>query len=138
MAYKTYFRPINKNKYMGNIDDIHCRSLWERRFCKYLDENKNITKWGFELIKIPYISTTDNKIHIYIPDFIMETKSKEITIIEIKPLKQTKEPKLKKNKKYSIQECLTYNMNTSKWSSATNYCKSKGWHFKILTEKDLF
>ncbi len=58
MAYKTYFRPINKNKYMGNIDDIHCRSLWERRFCKYLDENKNITKWGFELIKIPYISTT--------------------------------------------------------------------------------
>lgn len=138
MAYKTYFNPINKNKYMGDINDIHCRSLWERRFCKYLDENKNITRWGFELIKIPYLSNTDNKIHLYIPDFIMETENKEVTIIEIKPSKQTKEPKLKKNKKYSIQECLIYTMNTSKWSSATDYCKSKGWTFKILTEKDLF
>jgi hypothetical protein len=138
MAYKNYFRPNNKKKYIGDVDNIYCRSLWERRFCKYLDENENINKWGFEQIKIPYLLEADNQIHTYIPDFIIETKNKQITIIEIKPLKQTKAPQIKKNKKYSIQECLAYSMNSSKWESASKYCASKGWLFKILTEKDIF
>lgn len=138
MAYKNYFKPNNRKKYIGDAENIYCRSLWERRFCKYLDENVNVSRWGFEQIKIPYLLESDNKIHTYVPDFIIETKNKQITVIEIKPLKQTKAPKIKKNKKYSIQECLTYSMNTSKWSSALKYCASKGWDFKILTEKDIF
>ena len=138
MAYKTFFIPINTNKYIGNLSNIRCRSLWERRFCKYLDENNNIIKWGFESIKIPYLSLIDNKIHSYIPDFIVESKNKKISIIEIKPIKQTIKPIKKKNKKTSIQEHITYSINTSKWDSATTYCNERGWTFKILTEKDIF
>jgi len=140
MAYKTIFNPKNKDKYVGDVTNIRCRSLWERRFCKYLDENKNITKWGFEILSIPYLSAVDNKIHNYIPDFIVETtkeSQKMISIIEIKPKKQTIDPQTKK-KRVSLQECLTYSMNISKWESATLYCKSRGWTFKILTEKELF
>lgn len=142
MPYKTFFIPVNKNKYVGDVDNILCRSLWERRFCKYLDENVKILKWGFELIKIPYLSSIDHKIHSYIPDFIVETKTKEnkkeISIIEIKPLKQTLEPTKKKNKKTSLNECITYSINSSKWKSATEYCKERGWNLRIITEKDLF
>lgn len=147
MAYKTLYVPTNKSKYVGDIDNILCRSLWERRFCKYLDENTNVLKWGFEIIKIPYLSSVDNKIHSYIPDFVVESKTKEsktketkkeISIIEIKPAKQTIEPIKRKNKKSSLQECITYSINTSKWKSATEYCNRRGWTFRIITEKDLF
>ena len=144
MAYKTFFFPTNKNKYVGDPQHILCRSLWERRFCKYLDENIKILKWGFETIKIPYLSPIDNKVHYYIPDFIIETenadKIKDITVIEIKPNKQTKEPtpRRKKNNRAFIQECSTYSINISKWNTASDYCIKRGWKFKILTEKDLF
>lgn len=141
MAYRTFFTPKNRPKYVGDAENILCRSLWERKFCKYLDENVNIVRWGFEQVKIPYIST-DNKIHMYIPDFIVETKNKknirEITIIEIKPKKQTAEPIMRKNKQAFLREFLTYSVNTSKWQSAHKYCSEKGWNFKIITETDLF
>ena len=69
MAYKTKFIPKNTSKYKGNPEKIVCRSLWERKFCKYLDENKNIVSWASEPLKIPYLSPTDNQVHFYIPDF---------------------------------------------------------------------
>lgn len=139
MPYKTFFIPKNKKKYIGNCDNIRCRSLWERRMCKYLDENNKITKWGFEILKIPYISPTDNKIHNYIPDFVIETvnsNKKEITIIEIKPMKQTINPSSRKRK--NLKECMTYSINKAKWESAISYCEKNNWTFKIITEKELF
>lgn len=139
MPYKTFFTPKNKKKYIGNCDNICCRSLWERRMCKYLDENVKILKWGFELLKIPYISPTDNKLHNYIPDFIIETNNinkKEITILEIKPIKQTIDPLSRKRK--NLKECITYSINKAKWDSAMVYCKKNNWGFKIITEKELF
>lgn len=139
MAYKTYFTIKNKKKYIGDHTNIHCRSLWERRMCKYLDENIKITKWGFEVIKIPYISPSDNKMHNYIPDFIIETYNsdkRQITVLEIKPMKQTIDPNFRKRK--NLKECLTYSINRAKWDSAELYCTENGWDFKILTEKELF
>jgi len=138
MAYKNKYIPINKSKYIGDLDSIICRSLWERRFCKYLDNSPNVIRWGFELLRIPYYSPIDNKHHNYIPDFIVEytdkQNKKQISLIEIKPYRQTE----KKNKKISLKESVVYSINLAKWESAKQYCKEHGWIFKLLTEKELF
>ena len=60
---------------MGDITSIICRSLWERRMCKYLDENKNIIRWGSEELAIPYYSPVDKKLHRYYPDFLVEKRN---------------------------------------------------------------
>ena len=97
MAYKTKFIPSNSTKYIGNLNKIFCRSLWERKFCKFLDENVNVIRLSFETLKIPYNSPKDNNLHFYIPDFIVEIKDKSGSIktmlIEIKPYKQTQKQK---------------------------------------------
>lgn len=141
MAYKTKYIPENTSKYTGNHQNIICRSLWERKFCKYLDKNNNVLRWSSEELKIPYISTIDKKIHYYYPDFIFEAKSGETVktyMVEIKPKKQTKAPKLRKNKKTYLQESIQFEINTCKWSAAKKFCETNGWIFKILTEDDLF
>jgi hypothetical protein len=144
MPYKTNFTPKNPTKYIGDISKINCRSLWERKFCKFLDENKNILRWSFETLKIPYMSPVDKQVHIYFPDFIVEKKSKDGTlqtlVVEIKPHKQTKEPKIgkRKSKKSILNENITYAINTSKWKAAEEFCAQHSWKFVILTEKELF
>lgn len=141
MAYKTKYHPNNPSKYIGNISNIICRSLWERRVCKYMDENKNILRWGSEEINIPYYSPVDKKMHKYYPDFIAEIQTADGTIatsvIEVKPKKQCKPPKKKKKTKSYIKECMTYSINEAKWNSAKKYCENKGWNFIILTEDNI-
>jgi len=143
MPYKTKFIPENPSKYIGNSANIICRSLWERKVCKWLDSNKNVLRWASEEIKIPYLSPKDNKIHHYYPDFLAEVKNKqeeiETFLIEVKPKKQTKPPKEPKRKtKNFIRESLTYEINKSKWESAKKYCIKKGWKFLLLTEQEIF
>jgi len=143
MAYKTKYYPKNPIKYIGNINSINCRSLWERKFCKFLDENANIIRWSFEGLKIPYLSPIDNNIHTYYPDFIVEKKNKngevQTVVIEIKPEKQTKKPKgKKKSSKSLLNETMIYEVNLSKWEAAKDFCKKHSWEFLILTEKELF
>jgi len=142
MAYKSRYLPKNAKKYVGNCENVICRSTWERKMCKYLDLNENVIKWGSEELKIPYFSPVDNKWHNYYPDFITEIKSKsgeiKTYLIEVKPKKQTKPPTQKKNKKTYLKETYTYAINTSKWKAAEKLCKENGWIFKILTEDNLF
>jgi len=143
MPYKTKYIPENPTKYIGGSKDIICRSLWERKFCKYLDNNKNVIRWAFESIKIPYVSPVDNALHNYIPDFIVETKNKDGTIstsiVEIKPKKQTVQPeKGRKTKRTLINESITYAINQAKWESAKKFCQKNNISFKLLTEEDLF
>lgn len=143
MPYKTKYTLENPTKYIGDPRSIICRSLWERKFCKYLDNNKNVVRWAFEAIKIPYLSPVDNKVHNYIPDFLVETRDKNgnvtTTIVEIKPKKQTEQPKIgKKKKKTILTEGLTYAVNQAKWSSAKSFCEKHQILFKILTEEELF
>jgi hypothetical protein len=140
MAYKTIYNPKNKSKYVGKLDNIICRSLWERRFCRYLDENQKVLRWSSEELAIPYVSPIDNKIHRYYPDFLIEVINKDgnvkTLLIEVKPLKQTKEPSYS-NKKTQLKEMLRYKINLAKWNSAEKYCTKQEWEFKILTEKQL-
>lgn len=142
MPYKTRFYPKNPIKYIGDSTKIVCRSLWERKFCKFLDENVNIIKWSFETLKIPYLSPKDNDVHIYHPDFIVEKRGKDgkvkTLVVEIKPYKQTQMPKPKKSKRSMIQESMTYSINIAKWKAAKQLCEDNNWEFVILTEKELF
>jgi hypothetical protein len=144
MAYKTRFLPTNTTKYIGDCNKIICRSLWERKFCKFLDENVNVIRWSFETLKIPYISPVDRQPHFYIPDFIVEKKNKkgeiETLLVEIKPFKQTQKPKTgkRKSKKSMINENITFEINKSKWEAAKEFCEKHSWKFVILTEKELF
>jgi len=142
MPYKSKFKPKNPQKYVGNPSNIICRSLWERTFCKYLDENANVLRWSSEELEIPYVSPVDKQIHRYYPDFLFEIKKGNVVetlVVEIKPSKQTKEPKRgeKSNRTY-LTEVAQYQINRSKWESAKRFCDNNGWKFVILTENELF
>lgn len=142
MPYKSKFKPKNPQKYIGNTNNIICRSLWERTFCKYLDENANVIRWSSEELEIPYVSPIDQQIHRYYPDFLFEIRKNnqiETLVVEIKPNKQTKEPiRGDKSSRTYLTEMTQYQINKSKWESATKFCVKNGWKFVILTEKDLF
>ena len=141
MAYKTKFIPENASKYIGDPTGIICRSLWERKVCKWMDSNINVIRWGSEELAIPYVSPKDNRVHKYYPDFLAEVKSRsgeiETILIEVKPKKQTVEPKKRKTKTY-LQESMTFKINTCKWKAAENFCKKQGWKFLIMTEDHIF
>lgn len=136
MAYKSKFFPKNKEKYVGDVENIVCRSLWERSVCKFFDENQSIVKWSSEEIAIPYLNPLDNKVHNYYPDFLVQfnTGSNQYSwLIEVKPKKQLM---LKENA--SKKEKITWIINNAKWQAAKNYCIKNNFEFKILTEKEIF
>ncbi|OUW99148.1 MAG: head completion protein [Flavobacteriales bacterium TMED228] len=138
MRYKQgkYF-PNNPRKYKGNYRNVVYRSGWELKFMKFCDTNSNITEWGSEEVKIPYISPLDNKRHTYYPDFYLKTNGKKY-IVEVKPFKQTKEPKKqRKMTKGNITEVMTWGVNQAKWKYATEYCKDHNMEFMLITEKEL-
>ena len=142
MSYKGKFRPKNYKKYKGNPSDIVYRSLWELKFMRYCDNNKNIITWSSEEIIIPYRSPIDNRPHRYFPDFYVKYKDVRGKIleklIEVKPAKEVKEPKIQKarTKKY-VTEVMKYAVNHAKWEAAKEFCKDRRWKFQILTEKEL-
>jgi len=142
MSYKGRYRPSNPKKYKGDSSNIIYRSLWERKFMVYCDNQTKILEWGSEEIVLPYRSPIDNKVHRYFPDFYIKVKESngkiKRYIIEIKPKKQTVEPKMKKRKtKGYIYEVYEYAKNQAKWKAAEEFCKDRMWEFKVLTEDEL-
>lgn len=145
MSYKGIYKVKNPLKYKGDFKNCVFRSLWERKFMKYCDDNKNVLFWSSEEVRIPYRSPLDGKIHYYFVDFWMRVKTKDGSVktylVEIKPEKQTKPPVIEENKKMTpskVKQIKTYALNTEKWKAAKNFSKEKGWEFLILTEKHLF
>jgi len=141
MAYKGRFIPKNPKKYAGDANNIIWRSTWEFRVMKWLDESENVILWGSEELAIRYYNPIDNKIHRYFPDFIVKVQKKDglvmTYVLEVKPDYQTKQPVRKRKTQKFINESVTYIINQSKWKAATEFCKDRGWEFKILTEHDL-
>jgi hypothetical protein len=137
------FHPRNPEKYIGDANNIIYRSSWELSFMKWCDRSENVLSYGSEEFCIQYFDPTTNKVRRYFPDFIIKMKEKNGTIkkyvIEIKPKKQTIEPKETKGKKKKtyINEVMTYTKNVAKWKAATEWCKDHLIEFKILTEEDL-
>lgn len=142
MAYRGKFRPKNPQKYRGNPTNIIYRSLWERNCMRYFDENPNVIKWSSEEVIVPYKSPLDGRYHRYFPDFLIRVKNKEgkleTIMIEVKPFKETKEPKPQKRlTKNYLYEVKTWSINKSKWEAAIEFCKDRKWKFMIITEKEL-
>jgi hypothetical protein len=142
MAYSNKFYPSNPKKYIGDPKNIISRSTWEYRVMSWLDKNDDIIAWGSEELIIPYISPIDSRQHRYFPDFIVKAKTKDnktkTMVIEIKPDKETREPKQKKRiTEQYVREVTTWGVNQAKWKAATEYCLDRGWEFKVLTEKHL-
>ena len=141
--YQGIFKPRNPKKYKGDYTNIVYRSSWELRLMSYFDMHQDVIWWSSEERIIPYVSPVDGKVHRYFPDFLICVKKKDekqqTIMIEVKPLTQTKEPvkRDKINKKY-IQEVFTWGVNQSKWKAAEEYCKDRGWQFKVMTEREIF
>jgi hypothetical protein len=133
--YSGKYRPINPGKYDGDYTAICYRSLWERQVFKWCDENINVVKWSSEETIVPYRCKTDNKLHRYFVDLKIKFKTGQTYLIEIKPKKQTQEPKVRTRKtKAYITEVLTYVKNQSKWAAANEYCADRGMIFEVWTE----
>jgi len=138
MAYSGKFKPKNPQKYRGDPTGIIYRSLWELKLLKLLDDNPDVIEYASEEFFIPYLNPFDQKYHRYFPDFWIRNKKGNNMVVEVKPYKQTHEPKTKNKKSQSyINDMTRYIINTQKWDAARKYCSSKGWEFIILTEKEL-
>ena len=104
---------------------------------QWCESSSSVEEWSSEEFIIPYISPVDGKRHRYFPDFYVKVGKKKY-IAEVKPLRQTKEPKIQKRKtKKYINEVMTYAVNQAKFKAATEFCKDHGWEFMVVTEKEL-
>jgi len=141
-TYKSRYYPEFPNKYKGNVNNIICRSSWERKMCRWCDLNENVLQWGSEEFSIPYLSPIDNRVHKYFPDFIVKLRENsgrvKTYVIEVKPKKQTRPPKTpKRQTKSYIYEATEYAKNQAKWKAAQEFCDDRRIEFKIITEDEL-
>ena len=142
MSYKGKYKLKNPQKYKGDPTNVVWRSLWERKYMKYLDSNEHILEWSSEEIFIWYRSPVDNRAHRYFPDFYVKEQMPDGVIqkylVEIKPKKQLSLPKEpKKRTRGYLNEVMEYAKNQSKWKYAREWCEDRQYGFKILTEDEL-
>jgi len=143
MYYKGTYKLKNRQKYKGDPTKIKYRSSWELKFMIYCDTKDIVEKWSSEKIHIPYISSINNgKRRRYIVDFWMKLKSGTEYLIEIKPKKQTSQPKPPKHKSQKslhnyLYSKLMFENNKDKWAAAGSFAKQNNMIFKIATEEDL-
>ena len=137
-THKGKYKPKNPEKYKGNVNDVVYRSSWERGLCRWCDMNSSVLEWSSEEVVIPYKDASTNKTRRYFIDFYIKWKNGRVTLVEVKPLKQTQRPsKPKRQTKRFIEESLTYVKNQSKWEAASQYAKRRGWTFQVWTEREL-
>ena len=143
-SHKGKFRPLNPEKYKGNVTEICWRSSWELKLMMELDKNPDVLEWNSEEIAIHYISPIDKKPHRYFPDFWVKKVNRSDgkiveVLIEVKPKKETAPPQAKTGKptKKYINEVYTWGVNSAKWEAAEKFCKQKGWQWMIMTEHEL-
>ena len=140
-AFKSKYRPRNPKKYINpkRINNLICRSSWERSVCIWCDNNTDVISWGLEEVVINYISKVDGKRHRYFVDFYIKFKNGSTYLVEVKPYYQTQEPDPSKikTKKRLLQEASTYAVNTSKWLAAREFAVLNNAKFVIWTEKEL-
>ena len=138
MRYKQgKYIPRASRKYKGDPRNINYRSSWEYKFMKWCESTSSVLEWGSEEIAIPYISPVDGRSHRYFPDFYVKIGKKKY-IVEVKPFRQTQEPKTqKRHTKRYITEVLTWGVNKAKWKAARKFCDTHSWEFMLITEKEL-
>jgi hypothetical protein len=133
------FVPINPKKYLGDPTRIMSRSNWEFKLMVKFDQSSDVLAWASEEIVLKYLSPVDNRVHRYFTDFLVVNKDKRVTLIEVKPYAQTQPPIMKKGRRKDVMvnETCTYLVNQAKWKAAEEYCRQRGWTFKVITEKEI-
>ena len=135
------YRPMNPNKYVGNLNEIIMRSSWESKLAFFLDSTETVLKWGSEIKAIPYYSIVDKRIRKYFPDFWAIVKQSDGTekkfIVEVKPNSQINQPRLGKDKKKYIEAMITWQRNQDKWLAAKQFAQKNGFEFMIFDEYTL-
>lgn len=141
------FTPRNPDKYIGDLTNIVYRSSWEEHAFKFLDNNPNVLHWISEPLPIAYLKPVQvggkwsTKPANYFPDLFVEYVNREGSVIkeliEIKPLKQTRASRSKKES-VRLQENYVHLVNQAKWEAAQAWCDKYGIKFSILTENSLF
>jgi hypothetical protein len=131
-----FFEVQNPQKYLGKGKPKY-RSGWEQAFMRFCDNNDSIVGWVSESIAIPYRNPLTGKMTNYIPDFLIQyrTRTNEVRteLIEIKPKKQSI-----LESKASVRDRALVAVNYAKWAAAQAWCKRSGISFRVLTEDDIF
>lgn len=126
-----YIDPRTCKKLINNSEPIIYRSSYEHKFVVWCESSPQVIRWGSECICITYIMP-DGSTHRYYPDYYLETKDGRKYIIEVKPFNQTRPP-INENS-WAYNEWIK---NNCKWKAAQEYCKTRGFEFKIITEKTI-
>ena len=137
MAYvHGEYKPQNPDKYVGTYP-IFFRSSWEFKLMQMLDSHPSIINWASESLKIPYINPFTNKYSVYVPDFLIVYDDKDgkrkSEIVEIKPLKETTLSEAK-----GARDKAAVALNAFKWKAATEWARSHGMTFRVMTENNIF
>ena len=147
---KSQFIPKNPQKYLGtNINQIVARSSWELTMMNYLDAHPMVLGWMSESLPshtvhhgisgIPYRNPLTKKWTIYVPDFFVvyvdKNKKQHVEVMEIKPLDETPYFSGKHGRNRLLKEPRQI-VNAAKFKAAIQFCASRGWFFRIVTEKD--
>ena len=105
----------NKNK------KIHYRSSWELEVYETLEKNNDVVNYEVESIQVEYFFEGER--HTYFPDIKVYYTDGQVDVWEIKPSSQT--------------NLKAFPVNEAKWMYCNEYCKLRGWNFKIVTETGL-
>lgn len=137
------FKPKNISKYNGDPTNIVYRSSYELKMFQYCDLNESVIYWESEEKFIPYLDPITGKYKRYFPDVFLKYKDKDEKIrkvlVEIKPQKDLIEPDKnpKRRTKSWIYQVQTWARNQAKWTAAREWCKDRGYEFKVFSEKEL-
>jgi hypothetical protein len=97
------------------------RSGWELEYLKWLDAHLMVRTFGYESVKIPYVSNLrTGKLRNYFPDFLVEFTDGSKQLVEIKPSKRLVQAGVKK-----------------KLEAAERWCQAHGVSLVVLTEREL-
>jgi hypothetical protein len=142
-----YFRPVNVDKYMGDVSSIVFRSSWEFKFLKWCDLSPTILRYSSEPIGIIYYNPLDQRAHRYYIDFYVITKkadgAEQPWLIEVKPLKYVNPPTapLRMTNKQTanyVYAAKQYIVNKAKFEAARAFAEQRAIKFGIITENFLF
>ena len=105
---------------LGKINNISTENIINFLNSKGIDDGDKVER----IINILIKAKTNNGV--------------QTTLIEVKPFKQTQEPKIPKRKtRRFLNEVTTYLVNEAKWKAAQEFCKDRKWKFQIITENEL-
>lgn len=120
-AWKTWAKAGNVlSSKLGR--DVFCRSSWEKRAVKILDEDALVAAFEEEPLSIPYYRQEGDRRNLrhYVPDFLITYADGKRSLVEVKPACH-----------------IEADVNVAKFAAAREVCAKNGWNFEIWTQERL-